>query len=68
MRVFEMMYQSKIGTTLTRMLMIHLKTSIQNWNYTHSNVDDSFKDFYTKLEGSVNKHAPLKKCPPKRLS
>ena len=30
MRVLEMMYQSKIGTALTQMSMIHLKTSIRN--------------------------------------
>ena len=40
--------------------------SIQNWIYTHNNVHDSFKDFYTKLEGSVvNRHAALKKLSPK---
>ena len=33
--------------------------SIQNWNYSHDNVHDSFIDFYTKLERSVNRHAPL---------
>ena len=32
------------------------------WIYTHNNVHDSFKDFYTKLEGSVNRHALLKSC------
>ena len=31
--------------------------SIQNWNYSHDNVHDSFSDFYTKLDGSVNRHA-----------
>ena len=35
--------------------------SIQNWNYLHDNVNDSFKDFYTKLEALVDMHAPLKK-------
>ena len=39
--------------------------SIQNWNYSHDNVHDSFKDFYSKLEGSVNRHAPLKKLSPR---
>ena len=33
--------------------------SIQNWNYSNTNVNDSFKDFYTKLEASVDRHAPL---------
>ena len=39
--------------------------SIQNWNYSHHNVHDLFTDFYTKLEGYVNRHAPLKKLLPK---
>ena len=42
--------------------------SIQNWIYTHNNVHDSFKDFYTKLEGSVSRHAPLKKLTPKEIT
>ena len=25
---------------------------------THNNVHDSFNDFYTKLDGAVNRHAP----------
>ena len=41
--------------------------SIQNWNYSHDNVHDSFIDFYTKLEGSVNRHAPLKKLSPEEI-
>ena len=41
--------------------------SIQNWNYYHDNVHDSFSDFYIKLEGSVNRHAPLKKLSPKEI-
>ena len=40
---------------------------IQNWNYSHDNVHDSFIDFYTKLEGSVNRHAPLRKLFPKEI-
>ena len=36
--------------------------SIQNWNYSHDNVHDSFRDFYIKLERSINIHAPLKSC------
>ena len=32
--------------------------SIQRWVYY---VHNCFKDFYTKLEGCVNRHAPLKK-------
>ena len=41
--------------------------SIQNWKYTHDNVHDSFSDFYPKLEGSVNRHAPLKKLTPEEV-
>ena len=39
---------------------------IQNWNYSHHNAHDS-TDFYTKLDGSVNRHAPLKKLSPKKV-
>ena len=42
--------------------------SIQNWCYSHNNVNDSFKDFYTKLEVSVDRHAPLKKLTPKEIT
>ena len=41
--------------------------SIQNWSYSHDSVHDSFMDFYNKLEGSVNRHAPLKKLSPKEI-
>ena len=41
--------------------------SIQNWNYSLNNVHDSFKDFYTKLEGCIDRHAPLKKLTPKDI-
>ena len=34
---------------------------------THDNVHGSFNDFYIKLEGSVNRHAPLKKLSPKEV-
>ena len=40
---------------------------IQTWNYSHDNVHDSFRDFYLKLEVSVNRHAPLKKQSPKEI-
>ena len=39
--------------------------SIQNWCFSYDYVNDSFKDFYTKLEASVDRHAPLKKLTPK---
>ena len=41
--------------------------SIQNWNYSNTNVNDSFKDFYTKLEASVDRHAPVKKLTPREI-
>ena len=41
--------------------------SIQNWCYSHDNVNDYFNDFYTKLEASVDRHAPLKKFTPKEI-
>ena len=41
--------------------------SIQDWNYTQENVHNLFKDFYSKLEGSVNRNAPLKKLFPKEI-
>ena len=43
-----------------------ISLEIQNWNYLH-NVHDSFEDFYTKLDGAVNRHAPLKKLTPKEV-
>ena len=41
--------------------------SIQISDYTHGNVHDLFKDFYSKLEGAVNRHDPLKKLSPKEI-
>ena len=41
--------------------------SIQNWNYSLNNVDDSFQDFYRKLEGCVNRHVPMKKLTPREI-
>ena len=41
--------------------------SIQNWCYSHDNVNDSFNDFYIKLEASVDRHAPFKKLTPKEI-
>ena len=40
---------------------------IQNWNYARENVNNLFNDFYSKLEGSVNRHAPLKNLSPKEI-
>ena len=39
--------------------------SIQNWNYSNTNVNDSFKDFYTKHEASLDKTCPTKDIDPK---
>ena len=41
--------------------------SIQNWNYSHNNVNDSFKDFFTILDATVDRHAPLKKLTPREI-
>ena len=41
--------------------------SIQNWCYSHDNVNESFKDFYIKFEASVDRHAPFKKLTPKEI-
>ena len=40
--------------------------SLQNWCYSH--VNDSFKDFYTKLEASVDRRSPLQKLTPKDIN
>ena len=39
--------------------------SIQNFNVEFEDVNDQFNDFYFKIEGCVNRHAPLKKLNPK---
>ena len=41
--------------------------SIQDWDLTLDNVNDSFKDFHMKLEGAVNRHAPMRKLNPKEI-
>ena len=41
--------------------------SIQKWNYSYNNVQDLLNDFYVKLDGCVNQHAPLKKLSPKEI-
>ena len=35
--------------------------SIQNWNYDLENPTDLFNDFFFRLEGCVDRHAPIKK-------
>ena len=41
--------------------------SIQNWNYSYNIAQDLFNDFYVKLDGCVNRYAPLKKLSPKEI-
>ena len=41
--------------------------SIQNFNNHFEDVNDKFNDFYFKLEGCVERHAPLKKLTPKEI-
>ena len=41
--------------------------SIQNFNHNLMDVNDQFNDFYYKLEGCVNRHAPYKKLTPKEV-
>ena len=53
---------SKFSTELFRE-----DVSIQNWNQTFNNVNDQFNDFFWKLDGCVNRHAPIKKLKPKEI-
>ena len=41
--------------------------SIQNFNTEYTNINDQFQDFYLKIEGCVNRHAPYKKLTPKEV-
>ena len=41
--------------------------SIQNFITDVEDVNDQFSDFYYKLEGCVERHAPLKKLKPKEI-
>ena len=41
--------------------------SIQNFNNEFMDINDQFNDFYFKLEGCVNRHAPFKKLTPKEV-
>ena len=41
--------------------------SIQNFNNEFMDINDQFNDFYFKLEGCVNRHAPYKKLTPKEV-
>ena len=35
--------------------------SIQNWHNEYDDPNDCYSDFIFRLEGCVNRHAPLKK-------
>ena len=54
-------------TSKTSTFIRETTLSFQTWNYAHENVHEAFKDFYSKLEGSVSRHAPLKKLSPKEM-
>ena len=41
--------------------------SIQNFNTNHGDISEQFGDFYFKLNGCVDRHAPIKKLTPKEL-
>ena len=41
--------------------------SIQNWNYDLANPTDLFNDFFWRLEGCVDRHAPIKKLNSKEI-
>ena len=41
--------------------------SIQDFTNNYDDVNDQFRDFYFKLEGCVDRHAPLKKLTPKQV-
>ena len=41
--------------------------SIQNFDNNFENVNDRFKDFYLRLKGCVERHAPLKKLTSKEV-
>ena len=41
--------------------------SIQNFNNQHNDINEQFQDFYFKLQGCVDRHAPLKKLTLKEI-
>ena len=41
--------------------------SIQNFDNNLEDVNDQFKDFYLRLKGCVERHAPLKKLTSKEI-
>ena len=42
--------------------------SMQNFKNDFTDLNDLFKDFYFKLEGCAERHAPLRKLNPKEIS
>ena len=45
----------------------HDDISIQNWNYDLDNSTELFNDFFWRLEGCVDRHAPIKKLKAKEI-
>ena len=41
--------------------------SIQKWDATYENVNNQFNDFFWKLNGCVERHAPIKELSPKEI-
>ena len=41
--------------------------SIQKWDATYESVNDQFNDFFWKLNGCVERHAPIKELSPKEI-
>ena len=41
--------------------------SIQNWNLSFDNVNDQFNEFFWKITGCVDRHAPIKELTPKEI-
>ena len=41
--------------------------AIQNWNYEEEEPSNLFDDFLWKLDGCVERHAPIKKLKPKEI-
>ena len=41
--------------------------SLHNFNNKYDSVDDQFDDFFWRLEGCVDRHAPIKKLKSKEI-
>ena len=46
---------------LETMQTFQVKISMMTWNYDLHNPTDIFNDFFCRLEGCVDRHAPIKK-------